>query len=98
MIFDFFVIVDFVWSGLRKKIKDLDRWFFLSLLWTASGGVGGCLYCAGVFFWLDVFIIILMCYLYYFNEIVQLVRLVRDLFQFNDLEFCIQVIIKETFA
>ena len=23
MIFDFFVIVDFVWSGLRKKIKDL---------------------------------------------------------------------------
>ena len=39
------------------------------LLWTAGGGVGGCLYCAGVFFWLDVFIIILMCYLYYFNQI-----------------------------
>ena len=30
MIFDFFVIVDFVWSGLRKKIKYLDWWFFLS--------------------------------------------------------------------
>ena len=30
VIFDFFVIVDFVSSGLRKKIKDLDRWFFLS--------------------------------------------------------------------
>ena len=62
------------------------------------GSGGRCLYCPGVFLFVNVFIIILMCYLYYFNEIVQLVRLVRDLFQFNDLEFCIQVIIKETFA
>ena len=30
MIFDFFVIVDFVGSGLREKIKDLDWWLFLS--------------------------------------------------------------------
>ena len=41
---------------------------FSFLLWTAGGGGGGCLYCAG-FFWLDVFIIILMSYLYYFNQI-----------------------------
>ena len=38
------------------------------LLWTAGGGGGGCLCFAGVFF-LDVFNIILMCYLYYFNQI-----------------------------
>ena len=25
-----FVIGDFVWSRLRKKIKDLGRWFFFS--------------------------------------------------------------------
>ena len=37
---------------------------FSFLLWT---GGGGCLCCAGVFF-LDVFII-LMSYLYYFNQI-----------------------------
>ena len=30
MIFNFFVIVDFVGSGLREKIKDLDWWLFLS--------------------------------------------------------------------
>ena len=30
MIFDLFVIVDFVGSGLREKIKDLDWWLFLS--------------------------------------------------------------------
>ena len=68
MIFDFFVIVDFVWSGLRKKIKDLDWWFFLSccgllVVWVVD-------VCAVlVFFLLDVFIIILMSYLYYFNQI-----------------------------
>ena len=37
-----FVIGDFVWSGLRKKIRDLVFFFFL--LWTVdAGGVdGGC--------------------------------------------------------
>ena len=30
VICDFFVIVDFVGSGLREKIKDLDWWLFLS--------------------------------------------------------------------
>lgn len=34
------MIGDFVWSGLRKKIKDLG--FFFCLLWTSGGGgVGG---------------------------------------------------------
>ena len=38
-----FMIVDFVWSGLRKKIGDLGFFFFFFLLlWTAGGGgVGG---------------------------------------------------------
>ena len=66
MIFDFFVIVDFVWPGLRKKIKDLDWWFFLSCCGLLVVDV-----CAVLvfFFLLDVFIIILMSYLYYFNQI-----------------------------
>ena len=43
MIFDFFVIVDFVWSRLRKKIKDLDLWFFLSCCGLlVVGVVDGC--------------------------------------------------------
>ena len=46
-----FVIGDFVWSGLRKKIEDLGWWFF---------------------FFVDVFIIILMSYLYYFNQIAKI--------------------------
>ena len=34
------MIGDFVWSGLRKKIRDLVFFFFL--LWTVdAGGVGG---------------------------------------------------------
>ena len=41
---------------------------FSFLLWTAGCGGGGWLCCAGVFL-LDVFIIILMSYLYYFNQI-----------------------------
>ena len=44
--FILFVIGDFVWSGLRKKIGDLDWWcfffFFSSLLWTGGGGRCGC--------------------------------------------------------
>ena len=68
MIFDFFVIVDFVWSRLRKKIKDLDWWFFLSYCGLlVVGVVDVCVVL--VFFLLDVFIIILMSYLYYFNQI-----------------------------
>ena len=68
MIFYFFVIVDFVWSGLRKKIKYLDWWFFLSYCGLLVVGVVDV--CAVlVFFLLDVFIIILMSYLYYFNQI-----------------------------
>ena len=43
---------------------------FSFLLWTTVGGGGECLCCAGVFF-LDVFIIILMSYLHYFNQIVK---------------------------
>ena len=40
-IFILFVIGDFVWSGLRKKIGDFG--FFFSLLWIGGGGVGcGC--------------------------------------------------------
>ena len=71
MIFDFFVIVDFVWSGLRKKIKDLDRWFFLSCCAAVDCWWWGWwmfVMCWCVFFW-DVVIIILMNYLYYFNQI-----------------------------
>ena len=37
MIFYFFVIGDFVWSGLTKKIG----FFFFLLLWTAIAGAGG---------------------------------------------------------
>ena len=44
LFFYFFMIDDFVWSGLRKKIGDLS-FFFFCLLWTSvgggSGGVGG---------------------------------------------------------
>ena len=78
MIFDFFVIVDFVGFGLREKIKDLDWWFFLSCYGLLGVGVGvGVVVvvvvdvCAVLvfFFFLDVFIIILMSYLYYFNQI-----------------------------
>ena len=67
MIFDFFVIVDFVWSGLRKKIKDLDWWFFLSYCGLLVVGVVDVCAVLVFFFLLDVFIIILMSYLYYFN-------------------------------
>ena len=74
MIFDFFVIVDFVWSGLRKKIKDLDWWFFLSYCGLlVVGVVDVCVVL--VFFLLDVFIIILMSYLYYFNQIAKNIAL-----------------------
>ena len=69
MIFDFFVMVDFVWSGLRKKIKDLDWWFFLSCCGLLVVGVVDVCACAGVFFFVGCFIIILMSYLYYFNQI-----------------------------
>ena len=41
---------------------------FFFLLWIGGGG-GGCLCCADFFFFLDVFIITLMSYLYYFNQI-----------------------------
>ena len=62
------MIVDFVGSGLREKIKDLDWWFFLSCYGLlVVGVVDGC--AVLVFFLLDVFIIILMSYLYYFNQI-----------------------------
>ena len=52
-----FVIGDFVWSGLRKKIGDLVFFFFFSL-WTGGGGGGGsgcgcgcgCGWCCGFFF------------------------------------------------
>ena len=33
------MIGDFVWSGLRKKIGDLD-FFFFCLLWIGGGGGG----------------------------------------------------------
>ena len=38
--FILFMIGDFVWFGLRKKIGDL-RFFFFSPLWTTGGGGGG---------------------------------------------------------
>ena len=38
--FCLFVIGDFVWSGLRKKIEDLG-WFFF-FFFPAGGGGGGC--------------------------------------------------------
>ena len=49
--------------------------FFSPLLWTVGGdGGGGCLCCIGVFFFffaMEVFIIILMSCLHYFNQIVK---------------------------
>ena len=44
---------------------------FSFLMWTGGGGGGGGLCCAGFFFFffVDVFIIILMSYLNYFNQI-----------------------------
>ena len=43
MIFILFVIGDFVWSRLRKKIGDLGFFFFFfCLLWTGGGGGCGC--------------------------------------------------------
>ena len=38
------MIFYFVWSGLRKKIRDLGWcvfFFFFFLLWTGGGGGGG---------------------------------------------------------
>ena len=59
VIFEFFVIVDFVWSGLRKKIKDLDWWFFLSCCGLLVVGVVDV--CSVlVFFFVG-------CFYYYFN-------------------------------
>ena len=61
MIFYFFVIVDFVWSGLRKKIKYLDWWFFLS----CCG-----LLVVGVVDVCDVLVCFFVgCFYYYFNEL-----------------------------
>ena len=38
----FLVIFYFVWSGLRKKIRDLGFFFFFfGLLWTTATGGGG---------------------------------------------------------
>ena len=63
MIFYFFVIVDFVWSGLRKKIKDLDWWFFLSCYGLlVVGVVDGCAVLVFFFFFVGYFY-------YYFNEL-----------------------------
>ena len=43
-----FVIGDFVWSGLRKKIGDLSFFFFFpsycGLVTSGGGGGGGCGY------------------------------------------------------
>ena len=47
---------------------------FSFLLWTTSGG-GGRLCCVSVFLFVDVFIIILMSYLYYFNQIAKNIAL-----------------------
>ena len=68
MIFDFFVIVDFVWYGLRKKIRIWIGGFFFPAVdcWWWGWWMFVLCWC---FFWLDVFIIILMYYLYYFNQI-----------------------------
>ena len=72
------MIGDFVWSGLRKKIGDLGWWFFFFFPYygllvvvvvgvvVANGG-GDCGWLLK--FVMDVFIIILMSYLYYFNQI-----------------------------
>ena len=61
------MIGDFVWSRLRKKIKDLGRWFFFSCCGSVVVVVDVC--AVLIFFFLDVFIITLMSYLYYFNKI-----------------------------
>ena len=66
------MIGDFVWSGLRKKIKDLGWWFFLSCCGLVVVDVCAMLVFFFFFFFLfsmDVSIIILMSYLYYFNQI-----------------------------
>ena len=67
------------WAKLTRMSQERDECervvVFSFLLWTASGGGGGC--CAVlvffffffVFFSVDVFIIILMSYLHYFNQI-----------------------------
>ena len=72
------MIGDFVWSGLRKKIGDLSYLFIYFFccglvvvvvvvgVVVADGG-GGCGWLLK--FAMDVFIIILMSYLYYFNQI-----------------------------
>ena len=68
------MISDFVWSGLRKKNKHLDGWFFLSccgLLLVGVVNVCAVLVFFFFFFFGDVFIIILMSYLHYFNQIVK---------------------------
>ena len=77
------MIGNFVWSGLRKKIRDLGWWFFFFFFFSYYGlmvvvvvvsvvvanGGGGCGWLLK--FAVDVFIIILMSYLYYFNQIVK---------------------------
>ena len=63
MIFYFFVISDFVWSGLRKKNKHLDGWFFLSCCGLLLVGVVNV--CAVLVF----FFFLRGCFYYYFNEL-----------------------------
>ena len=41
LFFYFFMIDDFVWSGLRKKIGDLSFFFFSSYCGLVAGGGGG---------------------------------------------------------
>ena len=68
------MIGDFLWSRLRKKIGDLGWWFFFPYcglvvvvgVVVADGGGG---YGWLLKFAVGVFIIILMSYLYYFNQI-----------------------------
>ena len=72
------MIGDFVWSGLRKKIKDLGWWLFLSCigLVVVVVVVDVCAMLVFFFFFaVDVFIIILMSYLYYFNQIAKNIAL-----------------------
>ena len=57
------MISDFVWSGLRKKNKHLDGWFFLSCWGLLLVGVVNV--CAVLVF----FFFFLGCFYYYFNEL-----------------------------
>ena len=70
-----FVIGDFLWSGLRKKIRNLGFYFlfYFFLLWIGGGVDGGCGWCCGcsldsgiyyfivvvILFYCDVYIILL---------------------------------------